>query len=250
MHCPSCGAEGRIPGDKVNTRLLCKRCLKSFHLTPSGQIVAGSPAEAHPAHYQAASHDLDHAEEEVQHWIQKFKSAIPKVVAAAVLVALGLGFVAYRRATRPLGLDEQATRVAQALAGNDLAALRKLSTTSTDTQATELAEAIKPEFVQRQEAASHAAPSVQLSRKPEAPGPGLSELVASIDTNRRVGRMGVALPDESPNTGTGGPVEIALIFAGDDRSGWRLDAGKTLEAFRRSRTPDVAKVGRLGPPPR
>ncbi len=41
MNCPTCDAEGRVPNDKINTTLVCKKCLKSFHLKPSGRVVAG-----------------------------------------------------------------------------------------------------------------------------------------------------------------------------------------------------------------
>jgi hypothetical protein len=44
MKCPSCGAGGRIPNEKVNTRLICKKCLRIFHVTPAGNTVLGEPA--------------------------------------------------------------------------------------------------------------------------------------------------------------------------------------------------------------
>ncbi len=37
MKCPSCGAAGRIPPYKVNVRLICKKCLKPFHITSCTQ---------------------------------------------------------------------------------------------------------------------------------------------------------------------------------------------------------------------
>jgi hypothetical protein len=43
MKCPACGAGGRVPRDKIGARLVCKKCLKVFHLTPSGQAVLGEP---------------------------------------------------------------------------------------------------------------------------------------------------------------------------------------------------------------
>ena len=46
MKCPACGAEGRAPKDKINTRLVCKKCLRVFHLTPSGRAVIGEPPQA------------------------------------------------------------------------------------------------------------------------------------------------------------------------------------------------------------
>src|SRR5437764_14137537 len=43
MSCPRCGAGGRVPNNKVNSRLVCKKCLQIFHLTPSGHAVLGEP---------------------------------------------------------------------------------------------------------------------------------------------------------------------------------------------------------------
>ena len=49
MKCPGCGAGGRVPRDKKNTRLVCKKCLKVFHLSPSGTPVLGEPPESKDA---------------------------------------------------------------------------------------------------------------------------------------------------------------------------------------------------------
>lgn len=48
MKCPSCGAGGRIPNEKVNTRLVCKKCLRVFHVNPGGSSVLGEPVQAAP----------------------------------------------------------------------------------------------------------------------------------------------------------------------------------------------------------
>jgi hypothetical protein len=43
MKCPACSAGGRIPREKKDTRLVCKKCLAVFHLSPSGVAVLGEP---------------------------------------------------------------------------------------------------------------------------------------------------------------------------------------------------------------
>jgi hypothetical protein len=51
VECPSCGGFGTIPKDKVNDRLVCRKCHVVFHVTPAGRSVLGEPkaeAEAHP----------------------------------------------------------------------------------------------------------------------------------------------------------------------------------------------------------
>ena len=57
MNCPACGAGGRVPRDKVGTRLVCKKCLKVFHLTPSGQAVLGEPPAPKVAAKEKSSKD-------------------------------------------------------------------------------------------------------------------------------------------------------------------------------------------------
>ncbi len=43
IKCPRCGAGGRVPREKKDTRLVCKKCLAVFHLSPGGATVLGEP---------------------------------------------------------------------------------------------------------------------------------------------------------------------------------------------------------------
>ncbi|AMV39388.1 hypothetical protein [Planctomyces sp. SH-PL62] len=241
MNCPSCGAEGRVPKDKVNTRLLCKKCLKSFHLTPEGRVVAGSPHESGKAlHLIPEAHVLDHVEEEVDHWVERLRRSVPWIAAAVLVLGLVVGGLAVLRASRPLPFDEQAARIAQALIRNDLKTLRGLSVSGTDDAVAEWAEAVRPEFQEHTESSQTAAPRVEVVRSHQDVGPGLREAFASIHTDQAVGRMGFAVPDVSTSMKSTGAVEVPMILAGDDRWGWRLDGGRTLEAFRKSRPGTLA----------
>ncbi|MGZ6057713.1 MAG: hypothetical protein ACXWOV_19350 [Isosphaeraceae bacterium] len=42
IKCPACGAEGRASKEKIQTRLVCRKCLRVFHVTPSGKTVLGA----------------------------------------------------------------------------------------------------------------------------------------------------------------------------------------------------------------
>ncbi len=44
--CPHCGRAGSAPEDKVNSRLVCKKCHMVFHLSPSGRATPGEPPAA------------------------------------------------------------------------------------------------------------------------------------------------------------------------------------------------------------
>ncbi|WP_165245856.1 hypothetical protein [Paludisphaera soli] len=247
MNCPSCGAEGRIPKEKVNTRLLCKKCLKSFYLTAEGKIVAGSPAEVgtpHHHHLIPEAHALDHVEEEVDHWLARLHKAVPWAIGAVVLIVLAIGARTLYHASRPLSLEEQAMTIAQALIRGDAATLRDHSVAGSGDAVAEWTEAVRPELGTRAETPHTVAPRVEFTRSPTDPGPGLIELVTSIKTDQHVGRMGFAVPDVSAEMKSGGAVEFPMILSGDEGSGWLLDGARTLEAYRKSRPKAVARVAR------
>jgi hypothetical protein len=48
LNCPSCGRGGRIPNNKVGTRLHCAKCDAVFHVQPNGAVVAGEPPSSRP----------------------------------------------------------------------------------------------------------------------------------------------------------------------------------------------------------
>ena len=43
MKCPKCSAGRRVPRDKKNTRLVCRKCRAVFHLSPTGVPTVGDP---------------------------------------------------------------------------------------------------------------------------------------------------------------------------------------------------------------
>ena len=117
MHCPTCGAEGRIPNDKVNVQLTCKRCCKGFFLTPEGHIAAGSPPDDPHAHldpHGLPGHELDHVDEEFDLVVGRIRELLPKV--AMGLGALLLLFLIwpFLRGEKPQDVPSRVTLAAQA----------------------------------------------------------------------------------------------------------------------------------------
>src|SRR5262249_14446595 len=43
LECPHCGGAGSVPREKVNTRLVCRKCHQIFHVTPTGRAMPGEP---------------------------------------------------------------------------------------------------------------------------------------------------------------------------------------------------------------
>ncbi len=46
MACPSCGRAGQVPKEKLQTRLVCRKCHMVFHVDSQGRPVLGEPASS------------------------------------------------------------------------------------------------------------------------------------------------------------------------------------------------------------
>ena len=137
MKCPSCGAGGRIPGEKVGTRLVCKKCLRVFHVNGNGQSVLGEPAPAknasqpHPSR-GGAHHDTVSKIDDMTSKLSSMK--LPRidlrVVAAIAGIALfsGLGYWILSRQT----LEKRAQDVARSFVKIDMTPVVDLSVPGTE----------------------------------------------------------------------------------------------------------------------
>jgi hypothetical protein len=137
MKCPSCGAGGRIPREKVNTRLVCKKCLRVFHVGAGGHSVLGEPAApksaAKPhAPHAAARHDTVERFDNVAATLSKVK--LPQIDVRIVggiglIVLLGaLGFWLFSRQS----LERRSEEVAKAFVKADMKTAIDLSLPGTE----------------------------------------------------------------------------------------------------------------------
>ena len=135
MKCPSCGAGGRIPREKVNTRLVCKKCLRVFHVNANGSSVLGEPAHATPPRNtpraasprHSARHDTVERFDDMASKLAKVK--LPqvdiRVVRAIGLVAL-LATVGYWMFSRQT-LEKQSEEIARSFVKADMKSAIDLS---------------------------------------------------------------------------------------------------------------------------
>ena len=135
INCPACGAAGRAPKEKIHTRLVCKKCLKVFHMTPSGKTVSGEP----PATGQtsiAGSHEAGTPDstQKVDQWLdqasKRFSS--PKTLMLAVGVVLLAVLAAFFSSRREESLAERVSRAARAAVEGDLRTVRELAASGTE----------------------------------------------------------------------------------------------------------------------
>jgi len=136
MNCPACGAGGRIPRDKVNTRLVCKKCLKIFHVTASGQAVLGEPPAPKVIAKEKISkdptgYDTTLALDALASKVAKVHLPTPRTlgIVAGIALALGLGYWLFSRQS----LETRARAVAEAFASSDIKKIVDISVPGTET---------------------------------------------------------------------------------------------------------------------
>lgn len=116
LACPNCGRIGPVPRDKVNVRLLCKKCHMPFYLSAAGKAVSGDP----PA-VSAHGHAGKHGEGEGDFWNLNVPAVREKLVkGGAVVLAIGViafGYMSMGRAATG-DLNQMAKRAATALAND------------------------------------------------------------------------------------------------------------------------------------
>jgi hypothetical protein len=136
ISCPACGAGGRVPRDKMNVRLVCKKCLRVFHLTPTGHPVMGEPPAAKDAPKEKAvretGYELRGPIDSLLDSIAKFK--LPKVspqtlgMVAGAIVVLGLGYFLLARQS----LEKRNETMIRALMTTDMKTVMDFSVPGTE----------------------------------------------------------------------------------------------------------------------
>jgi len=233
IKCPACGAEGRAPKEKIHTRLICKKCLKVFHITPSGKTVLGEPPATGQTSTMAA-HDpatIDRTQE-VDQWFERVSkrlfspSSLILGVGLIVLAMVG-SFLSFRHQET---LQDRVTTVAMATVQGDLQTIRDLAATGTGNDAVSWYDSIRPQCDQmRQSLGSHKL-VVETQVTQQDSRQGSAEVVAQLSLEEQFERKGNTLPDPSmittPSTQT---ISLPMAWKSEGWSGWRLDGKHTLE---------------------
>jgi len=126
---------GAVPNDKVNTRLVCKKCHMVFHVTPTGRAMLGEPAppgkdqrekkkgEAHGAHpgFATATKKSDWAE-----GLFEFNRT-QLLVGGLVVGILGLGCLVVMASGSKDDLAVKTQDLANAVSAGDIATVKKFA---------------------------------------------------------------------------------------------------------------------------
>jgi hypothetical protein len=137
MKCPACGAGGRVPNDKIGTRLVCKKCLKVFHLTPSRQAVLGEPppskisVKEKKAVKESSGFEASEALDAIASKVAKIRlpSGAAMGIVAGIALVVGLGFWLFSRQS----LETRTRNVGKAILAADIKKIVDMSVAGTET---------------------------------------------------------------------------------------------------------------------
>jgi hypothetical protein len=237
MKCPSCGAGGRIPKEKVNTRLVCKKCLRVFHVTSAGNTVLGEPAatkedlKPRQPHRDSARDDTVQTIDELTSRLSKIR--LPQVqpatlglIAGAVLfLTIGYWFFFYKQS-----LATRTETVARAIIKSDMKTVVDLAAPGTEMDIMRWYSDVYKSYMDLRLALAgqEAGISIQLPGEDKG-GATRVNLVFSKDGLRFDGSLfNDALQPNPTLSRSKQSLDVPLFWVKDLFGNWLLDGTKTL----------------------
>lgn len=238
LACPKCGRAGSIPREKINQRLVCKKCLVVFHMNTAGRTLLGEP--------QADTSKTDSHPHEGSHMpsfegLGGLKDNLPTVSGKSLLLgvaAIVVGGGLFMFMTKPPeSLAERAKITAERFAQDDLAYLKEIASSDSIDDVVRWFDAVHPQFVKNRAQWKSRDANVQVmiigedrrQRRGEAqafiyPAQGSSHSASIAKAADAATSSGEAPPP---------PVDLKLHWILESGR-WRLDGKQTLEAANRS----------------
>lgn len=238
LACPSCGRAGSIPREKINTRLICKKCHIAFHVNAAGRTLLGEPHVAPPKPEHHTLEALHLPSLPTFDGFDGLKDGLPKIslrslgIGVAAIAVLG-GLVMFLTRA-PESLADSARRTAERFANDDLAYLKQVATTETIDDVVRWFDAVHPQLVKSREQWKGREANIQVmvigedlrQRKGEAQAfiypAGPAGHVAKIAT--------AAEASTSVSSTTVQPIDLRLHWILDRDGTWRLDGAQTFQA--------------------
>jgi hypothetical protein len=230
--CPACGAEGRVPNTKINTRLVCPKCLKIFHVTSAGRSMTGEPpAPSAAASSKHAGKDPSDKAQRVDDAFRELSETLFTRKAVNVLgVLLVVGLIAAFFATRRGEMvEDRADQVVKALVAGDLKTLEAMCSTGTAQEAVKWYDKIRPECdaIRQTQGPSQLVVSVMVTQQDK--NEGTADVIATTFLGEgSLERKAGSLPDPTISLPVSRSLSIPMSFRSEGWSGWRLDGRRTL----------------------
>jgi hypothetical protein len=239
LACPKCGRAGQIPREKINTRLVCKKCLVVFHVNTSGRTLLGEPHNVEGPKAETHQHDgprLPSFED-----FGSLKESMPVVSPKSLLIGLGalvVGGLLFLLMTRePESLGQTATATAERFAADDLAYLKQIATSDTIDDVVRWFDAVHPSLVKSREQWKTSGTKVQVmivdEDRKQRRGEAHAYIYPAAASSHGTSITEAANAVTSTGAATTQPVDLKLLWILDGAGHWKLDGRQTFLSMNR-----------------
>jgi hypothetical protein len=233
MKCPACGAAGRAPREKIGARLVCKKCLRVFHLTPTGQPVLGEPPLPKDAPKERVEREAIGLETPM--WLEQLGNRFSKLkmpqlstlgIIGGVALVLGLGFWLFSRQS----LEARARTIAQAMIKADMKPVVDVCVQGTENDAIMWFAETYQRYLSLKLVLGRDA-EFSIKQQGEAKGNAATVfIVFSQEGKRGEGSAILETTQTIPSLShTSSKLEVPLFFVVDNWGNWALDGKRTAE---------------------
>jgi hypothetical protein len=235
MSCPRCGAGGRVPSDRVNSRLVCKKCLSVFHLNSSLKAVMGEPAPPKEAAKERAPRERTELGLGLElgglgERLGKLKLPDPKTVGVVAGVLLAIGFFWWLFSKQ--SVEKRTQAMASAIKTLDMDTTVSLSMPGTELDAMKWLGDTHKQYTDLKLAIGNIEPGIQISVQPTSDGSSAQALlIFSREGATSTGPLSVeeAASLEPKSSEKKKSMELVLFWTKDTWQAWRLDGKQTME---------------------
>jgi hypothetical protein len=234
MSCPRCGAGGRVPNDKINARLVCKKCLQVFHLTPGGHAVIGEPPPPKEAPKERTPRERIEFDvstlEGLGQKLAKIKLPDAKtigIVGLVLLITAGVAWLLSRES-----VETRSNQVANAINKGEVGVVIGLALPGMETDAIKWFADIYKQYADLKVSMGGQDPAMSVQVQSNTQGSSAQALVVfSRTSSRRAGSIPTEELQPVPTLANAkNSIEVVLFWTPDTWGNWRLDAKRTAEA--------------------
>jgi len=236
MQCPACGAAGRVTKDKILTRLVCRKCLRVFHVTASGKSFLGEPpGTGQTAAASSPGKAVADPTEKLEQFLDRaskgqFLPTSKTLTGALIVLAVAAVLYGVYSVWRPDSLENRVTQAARAAVQGDRRTIQELAATGNGDAVDAWYLSIRPKCDEMLQRLGSSKLNVETRITLEDPGHQWADVVAMVSTEEGLERKGGALPDTAIVPGSSSQsLTLPMAWKVDGIAGWRLDGGRTRE---------------------
>ncbi len=239
MSCPRCGAGGRVPRDKVNSRLVCKKCLQVFHLSPSLTPVMGEPPAPKDVPKTRGPREPRERIELEMPGLEGLTQKLGRIklpdaqvlgVTAGVLLVIAFFWWLFSKQS----VEQRCQTLAAAIRELNMNAVSAMSAPGTELDAMKWVGDVSKQYVDLKLAIGNLEPGVSTNVQYNSDGSAQALMIFSREGAVSTGPLSVEQASSlEPQAGGKKSIELVVYWVKDTWGSWRLDGKRTVDTAAR-----------------